>query len=89
MKAVLQQQCRITSIRQGRVNRQARARNVQVRADDGFCRDKIAFPVEKAEGVEGESTLVFLGANGQKVEVQAQKVRMSLTPRPKASDVSF
>lgn len=43
------------------------------RAEDGFCRDKVATPVEKAEGVEGEAVLVFLGANGQQVEVQAQK----------------
>lgn len=48
--------------------------DIRVRAEDGFCRDKIAFPTTKVEGVEGESTLVFLGANGQEVEVQAAKV---------------
>lgn len=49
------------------------SRSIITHAEDGFCRDKVATPVEKAEGVEGESTLVFLGANGQQVEVQAQK----------------
>ncbi|KAI8105166.1 hypothetical protein M9435_000336 [Picochlorum sp. BPE23] len=47
--------------------------DIRVRAEDGFCRDKIAFPTTKTEGIEGESTLVFLGAKGQEVEVQAAK----------------
>lgn len=59
----------------GRVVRGGRlGSDIRVRAEDGFCRDKIAFPTTKAEGVEGESTLVFLGAKGQEVEVQAAKV---------------
>lgn len=53
--------------------RRTRSTTVVVRAEDGFCRDKVATPIERADGVEGESTLVFLGANGQMVEVQAQK----------------
>lgn len=48
--------------------------DIRVRAEDGFCRDKIAFPTTKTEGIEGESTLVFLGAKGEEVEVQAAKV---------------
>jgi 2Fe-2S type ferredoxin len=53
--------------------RRARSRTVVVHAEDGFCRDKVATPIERADGVEGESTLVFLGAKGQQVEVQAQR----------------
>lgn len=48
-----------------------------VRASDdvGFCRDKVAVDITESTGkVEGESTLVFLGAGGQQHEVQAPKV---------------
>ena len=37
------------------------------------CRDKVATPVERKEGVEGEATLVFLGAGGQEIEVTGRK----------------
>jgi ferredoxin len=37
------------------------------------CRDKIATPVERKEGVDGEAKLVFLGAGGQEVEVLGRK----------------
>lgn len=47
--------------------------DVRVRAEE-FCRDKIAFPVQQTSTVEGESTLVFLGAGGQSVEVSGKKV---------------
>lgn len=50
--------------------------DVRVRAEEGFCRDKIAFPVERgAVNIDGESTLVFLGAGGNSVEVPGRKVR--------------
>jgi ferredoxin len=45
---------------------------VIVRADDGFCRDKVGAPVQ-AVRVEGTSALVFLGAGGHAVEVEARK----------------
>eukprot|EP00890_Picochlorum_soloecismus_P006059 jgi/Picsp_1/6454/NSC_03801-R1_chloroplast precursor len=53
---------------------QATSLDVRVRAEEGFCRDKIAFPVERgAVNIEGESTLVFLGAGGNSVEVSGRK----------------
>ena len=56
--------------------------DVRVRAEDGFCRDKIAFPVERgAVDIEGESTLVFLGAGGKSVEVTGRKVRWRNCPQ--------
>lgn len=50
--------------------------HVHTRAEEGFCRDKIAFPANSVGEIEGESTLVFLGAEGQQVEVQGKKVRV-------------
>jgi len=37
------------------------------------CRDKVATPVERKEGVDGEAKLVFLGAGGQEIEVTGRK----------------
>lgn len=47
---------------------------VVVRADDAFCRDKVSLGGNSAVEVEGTSTVVFLGAGGQQVEIQAPKV---------------
>jgi hypothetical protein len=55
--------------------RQHRHLSVMVRAADGFCRDKVSLNTGSAVAVEGTATLVFLGANGQQVEVQGAKVR--------------
>ena len=45
-----------------------------------FCRDKVALPTSGSTVVvEGESTLVFLGANGQKQELTAKKVNTQNT----------
>lgn len=51
-----------------------RASSLVVRADDGFCRDKINEPKARVGVIEGTSTVVFVGAGGEQIEVQAAKV---------------
>jgi hypothetical protein len=51
--------------------------SVVVRADDGFCRDKINLGTPAQVLVDGTATIVFLGAKGQAVEVQCPKVRFT------------
>ena len=57
----------------------SRTSSVAVRAEDpGFCRDKVAIPSGASTAtVEGETTLVFLGAQGQRIELAAKKVHRS------------
>ena len=51
-----------------------RDRRIAVRADDAFCRDKIATPSSNSSVVaDGSSRLVFLGAQGQSIEVEGRK----------------
>ena len=47
--------------------------SVIVCADD-FCRDKVAMKRVDSVAAEGQSTIVFLGAGGAAVEVDARKV---------------
>ena len=49
-----------------------------MRADDGFCRDKIGTPTGPASAAEGTATVVFLGAGGQAVEVECPKANYVL-----------
>ncbi|PRW57228.1 chloroplast precursor [Chlorella sorokiniana] len=48
-------------------------RAVTVRADVGFCRDKISQPQDLRGQIEGTSVVVFLGADGQEVPVECPK----------------
>ncbi len=43
-----------------------------VRANDAFCRDKVAVPVSTVVA-NGTAELVFLGAKGQAVQVEGRK----------------
>jgi hypothetical protein len=53
-----------------------RRRALVCRADEGFCRDKVTLSTEFGKvAVDGESTVVFLGAGGQSQEVACRKVR--------------
>ncbi|RMZ52439.1 hypothetical protein APUTEX25_000018, partial [Auxenochlorella protothecoides] len=40
---------------------------------EGFCRDKVAMPQKPSGAHEGTCTIVFLGAHGASVEVEAPK----------------
>lgn len=51
----------------------ARRSSVAVRADVGFCRDKISEPKDMKGLIEGTSTIVFLGANGEEIPVECPK----------------
>lgn len=46
-----------------------------VRADVGFCRDKVSQPQDLRDQIEGTSIVVFLGVDGQQVPVECPKVR--------------
>lgn len=59
----------------------ARRSSVAVRADVGFCRDKISEPKDMKGLIEGTSTIVFLGANGEEIPVECPKVRERRTRR--------
>ena len=50
-------------------------RAVTVRADVGFCRDKISERQDLTDQIEGTSVVVFLGADGAEVPVECPKVR--------------
>lgn len=49
-----------------------RHRSVIVRADEGFCRDKVSSPAGSVT-VDGTSKITFLGAGGQSVTVECSK----------------
>ncbi|KAL4420239.1 hypothetical protein ABPG77_011063 [Micractinium sp. CCAP 211/92] len=51
----------------------ARRSRLVVRADVGFCRDKISEPKDMKGLIEGTSTIVFLGANGEEIPVECPK----------------
>lgn len=62
----------------GSVGRRPAARSrraVAVRADVGFCRDKVSQPQDLRGQIEGTSIVVFLGVDGQQVPVECPKVR--------------
>ncbi len=50
-----------------------------VRADVGFCRDKISDRKDLSDQIEGTSKVVFLGANGAEVEVECPKVGVQVS----------
>lgn len=52
----------------------ARRGGLVVRADVGFCRDKISEPKDMKGLIDGTSTIVFLGANGEEIPVECPKV---------------
>ncbi|KAL4451918.1 hypothetical protein ABPG75_007580 [Micractinium tetrahymenae] len=59
--------------RQQRQQAAARRGGLVVRADVGFCRDKISEPKDMRGKIEGTSTIVFLGANGEEIPVECPK----------------
>jgi hypothetical protein len=53
---------------------QQRGGGVVVRADLGSCRDKISERRDMSGEIEGTSTVIFLGADGNEVPVECPKV---------------
>lgn len=69
---------RAAARRQQRQQQQRRGGSLVVRADVGFCRDKISDRRDMMDEIEGTSTVIFLGANGEEIPVECPKVRPQL-----------